>query len=77
MGSALILLALCIAAIGIYQSRQPVVIERECTCGDREKCISKITVEHNGRASRDPDEMFRCGKVKKQIRQLREVFDYE
>jgi hypothetical protein len=56
----------------IFKRQKPIEIEQECTCGKFEKCISTITI-HKNRMSRDPNEMYRCGKVQRQLEEFKKI----
>jgi hypothetical protein len=51
-----------------------------CSCGKYEKCIRKIRVTNRGYFGIDTlyvrsQDHFRCGKVQKQIKQMKEYFN--
>lgn len=51
-----------------------------CSCGKYEKCIRKVRVTNRGYFGIDTlyvkkQDHFRCGKVQKQIKQMKESFN--
>jgi len=49
-------------------------IEQECTCEhENERCVSKVVVTKCG-LHRDPNLMYQCGKVQKQLEETNKIF---
>ena len=51
-----------------------------CSCGKYYKCIRKVRVTNKGYFGIDTlyvrnQDLFRCGKVQKQIKQMKDVFN--
>ena len=48
--------------------------DRLCECGENKKCVRKIYSNSNGQLWVKKDEHFKCGKVRKQVNDLKEWF---
>lgn len=46
-----------------------------CECGEHKKCVRKINASDNGRLWVENKDHFRCGKVRNQIENLKELFN--
>ena len=44
-----------------------------CECGEHKKCVRKINASDNGRLWVENKDHFRCGKVRNQIEELKEM----
>jgi len=60
--------------------KQCVISDVMCSCGKYEKCIRKIKVKDGGYLGStklyvDKKDHFRCGKVQKQIKQIKDMFN--
>lgn len=74
----LLLIVLLISlSILVYLSFGKYRIEQDCTCDkNREKCVSKIEVNDrvvSWSISRKPSELLECGKVQKQLDQIKDI----
>ncbi len=50
-------------------------MKNSCECGEHKKCVRKINSNANGKLWVETDEHFKCGKVKKQVKKIIELFD--
>lgn len=46
----------------------------KCDCGQHKECVRKVNADGNGKLSVNTSEHFKCGVIKRQIRQSAELF---
>lgn len=48
-------------------------IEKSCHCGKYKTCVNVVTIQGAGQASIDSNKLLDCGKIQKQLEQVRKI----